>query len=222
MRNALAAYRLDESEEFADVYQQVQGWRLDVGGRRLDAGETATITRQLLYIKAKTYDIKYPMFKARDFIPVSHEVPSGAETWAYWQWDMFGMAKIIANYASDFPRADVKKTEFQVPVKALGASYSYTIQDMRRIAMMGPQGGGQLDVKRAYAARRAIEAAIDDIAAVGAPDAGFLGFVNNTNVPTIPAPNGAWDTSASALDMLADMNALVQTIIDQSNQVEIP
>lgn len=200
----------------------VAAWGLQRSdGQRLDAGETATITRQLLYIKSQTYDKKYPMFKARDFIPVSHEVPSGAEQWSYWQWDMYGMAKIVSNYATDFPKVDVLKKEFLQSVKSLGDSYSYTVQDMRRVAFMSPQGGGNLDVKRAAAARRGIEAAIDDIAAVGNPDAGFTGFVNNPNVPVLAAPTGAW-AAATALQMIADMNALVQKVITQSNQVEIP
>jgi hypothetical protein len=216
-------YRIDEnSQEFADQFSTVQSWGLTrADGMRLDAGETATITRQLLYIKAKTYDVKYPMFKARDFIPVSHDVLSGAETWAYWQWDMYGMAKVIANYATDFPRADVVKKEFQQAVKSLGASYSYTVQDMRRVAFMTPQGGGQLDVKRAAAARRSVEAAIDNIAAVGNLDAGFSGFVNNANVPVFALPTGTWST-ATALQIIGDLNAVVQKVIDQSNQVEIP
>lgn len=222
--SASGAFRVDTNgDEFRGMLARVEAMGLTnpETGMRLDAGETAVVTRQLLYIKARTYDVKYPMFKARDFIPVSHEVPSGAEQWAYWQWDMYGMAKIIANYASDFPRADVVKKEFTQSVKSLGASYGYTVQDMRRIAFMAPQGGGQLDVKRATAARRSIEAAIDDIAAVGSTDAGFSGFVNNTNVPVFAAPVGTWAT-ATALEIIGDLNALVQKVITQTNQVEIP
>ena len=217
-------FRLDDNDaELQGMAASVAAWGIanPETGRRLDAGETATIARQLLYIKARTFDVKYPMFKARDFIPVSHEVPSGAETWAYWQWDMYGMAKIVANYATDFPRADVVKREFQMPIKSLGDSYAYTVQDMRRIAFMAPQGGGQLDVKRAAAARRAIEAAIDDIAAVGSADAGFSGFVNNGNIPIFALPTGQWAVS-TALQMIGDLNAMVQKIITQTNQVEIP
>src|SRR5579859_3975719 len=134
---ASGAFRLDARDpELLGMHTLVEQWGLvnPDTGLRLDAGETAVIARQLLYIKARTYDVKYPMFKARDFIPVSHEVPTGAETWAYWQWDMYGMAKIIANYAKDFPRADFVKKEFQKAIKSLGSSYGYTVQDMRRIA----------------------------------------------------------------------------------------
>lgn len=189
-------------------------------GRRFDAGEAAFITRQLLYIKARTFDVKYTMFRARDFIPVSHEVPSGAEQWSFWSWDLVGMAKVISNYASDFESVDVFKTEVITNIKSLGAKYSYTIQDMRRVALTGPQGGGQLDYKRAAAARRVIEARIDDIAAVGLTEAGFTGLVNNGSVPLISAPTGSWST-ATAADMIGDLNAAFAKVITQSNGVEV-
>jgi hypothetical protein len=132
------------------------------------------------------------------------------------------MAKIIANYATDFASVDVLKTEVITNIKSIGAMYSYTVQDIRAVAMAGPQGGGQLDYKRAAAARRAIEARIDDIAAVGETDAGFTGLTNNASVPLIAAPTGNWAAPATAAEMIGDVNAVVSTVITQSNGVEIP
>jgi hypothetical protein len=220
-------FRCDEKDpEYQEIWEFVadmvrHGALKRSDGRRFDAGETAFITRQLLYIKARTFDVKYTMFRARDFIPVSHEVPPGAEQWSFWSWDLVGMAKVIANYATDFEKVDAFKTEVITNVKSLGASYSYTIQDLRAVAMTAPQGGGQLDYKRAAAARRAIEARIDDIAAVGLTDASFTGLVNNASVPVVPAPVGNWATAAAA-DMIGDLNFAVTTVITQSNGVEIP
>ena len=221
------AFRIDETDgEYEAMYRRVESWDLTdpETGRRLDAGETAVITRQLLYVKAQTYDIKYPMQKARMFIPVSHDVPSGAETWSYWTYDSYGMAKLISNYAHDFPSVDVSVAETTQKIAPIGASYTYTIQDLRRIAMMSANGtarGTSIDAKRAARARMAIEQAIDDIAAVGAPDAGFSGFINNANVPVLAAPTGNWNT-ASALQIVADLNAGWQTIQNTTNQIEIP
>lgn len=223
------AFRLDGIEEdpdYEDMSRLVQTWGLKhpETGRRLDAGETATIVRQLLYVKAQTYDVEYPEQKARRFIPVSHDVPSGAETWSYWQYDSYGMAKIISNYANDFPNVDVKVQEFPQKIVPLGDSYRYTVQDMRRIAFISASGtarGANIDVKRAAAARQFIERAIDDLAAVGAPDASFTGFVNNANVPVLAAPTGNW-ISATPLQIIADLNAGWQTIKNTTNQIEIP
>ena len=220
-------FRVDTNDpEYVDMLAFVQdmartGRLARSDGRRFDAGETAYITRQLLYIKARTFDVKYTMFRARDFLPVSHEVPSGAEQWSFWSWDLVGMAKIITNYATDFESVDTFKTEVLVNIKSLGAKYTYTIQDMRAAAMTSAVGGGQLDYKRAAAARRSIEARIDDIAAVGLTEAGFTGLVNNASVPVQAAPVGTWST-ATAADMIGDLNAAVAKVITQSNGVEIP
>lgn len=219
-------FRIDENDpEYQEMFEKVQSFNIPgENGRRLDVGETATITRQLLYVKAKTYDVKYPMFRSRDFIPVSHDVPTGAETWSYWQYDGFAMAKAISNYAQDFPRVDLKATEFLQKITGLGDSYTYTIQDMRRTAFMASNGtsrGASLDVKRAALARRGIEAAIDDIASNGLTDAGFTGFVNNAAVPVLTAPTGVWAT-ATAVQIIADLNYGWQQIMLTTNQVEVP
>lgn len=186
---------------------------------RLDAGETAALARQLEYIYAQTYDVKYAELKARRFIPIDTSVDAGAEFYTYRQWDMFGMAKLIANYADDLPRVDSLAKEFPAPIKSLGASYGFSIQDMRRAAM----AGSQLDARRARAARRAHEQAFDDLMAFGNADAGLSGFTNNTNVPIVPAVTGAWITNAAtSLQMIEDLNELVNSIVLATFETFIP
>lgn len=177
---------------------------------RLDAGETAALARQLEFIYAQTYDIKFAQLKARRFLPIDTSVDPGAEFFTYRQWNMFGMAKLIANYADDLPAVDALAKEFPAPIKSLGASYKFSIQDMRRAAM----AGSQLDARKARAARRAHEQAFDDIMAFGNADAGIEGFLTNANVPIVGATTGTWVTlNATPLQMIADLNALVNSII---------
>ena len=179
-------------------------------GTRLDAGETAALARELEHIYAQTYDIKYAELKARKFIPIDTSVDTGAEFFTYRQWNMFGMAKIISNYADDLPRVDALAKEFPAKIHSLGASYGFSIQDMRRSAM----SGSRLDNKRAMAARRAHEQAIDQIGAVGDADAGLQGFTNNTNVPLVTPVTGTWiGSAATPLQMIEDMNELANSIV---------
>jgi hypothetical protein len=215
------AFVVDEGDpEFEAMHRLVESWNIpDSHGSRLDAGETATITRQLLYVKAQTYDVKYPEFKARMFIPPSHDVPTGAESWSFWSYNTFGAAKIIANYANDFPNVDVQVSETLQKIVPLGDSYTYTVQDLRRIAVM--PNGGNIDAKKANRARLAMESAMDDIAAVGAPTAGMTGFINNAFVPVLAAPTGNWRT-ATALQIIGDVNAGWQTIMNNTLQIEVP
>ena len=102
-----------------------------------DANETAMFTRQLEAIYAQTYDIKYPDNKARMLIPADGRPGPGAESFTYRQFDIFGEARVIHNYANDFPNAEVQGKEFNQKIKGIGVSYQYTIQDLRAASMAG-------------------------------------------------------------------------------------
>lgn len=184
---------------------------------RLDARETAILSRQLEYVKSRTYDVKYPAMAARRFIPVSTETPNGADSITYSQWDQYGMAKVVANAADDLPLVDVVAQEFTSPVKSLGDAYTYSIQDLRRVA----QSGQPLDAMRAQAARRAIESAIDEIAAFGLPEARLPGLLNHANIPIVAPDTGTWAT-ATAEEILADLNKLVNSIVTSTKNVHQP
>ena len=122
---------------------------------RFDSAEDAAVffARELDYIKTQTYDRLYPEFTALQMFPVTHEVPEGAETVTYYSYDKTGMAKIISNYATDLPRVDVKGEPTTVPVKSIGDSYGYSVQEMRASRMAGKS----LDVRKAETARYQID-----------------------------------------------------------------
>jgi hypothetical protein len=188
---------------------------------RLDAAESAFFARELEFIKAKTYDIKYPNLMSRMFIPVSNEVPSGAAEVTYQQFDRVGRAQIIKPGATDLPRVDVFGTEFSRPVRWGGVSYGYNLIEIRQ-AMMA---GRPLDAKKAAAARRAQEELIDEVAAIGAPDWGITtGFINNaTLVAAVEAATGAWDNPATTADeIIGDVQVLFSAIVNATEGVERP
>lgn len=189
------------------------------GEDRKDAGETAMFARQLEFIKAQTYDIKYLPLKARTFIPVDSSVPSGAESFTWRAFDWAGFAKILANYADDLPKVDVIAAEVTQAIKSLGASYGYTIQDVRASQM----SGAQLDVQRAKSARRAVENQIDALAAFGSTAAGLPGFLNAANVTVMNgAPlTGGW-TTATAAQILADLNTIANKVVTQTKDTHHP
>lgn len=186
-------------------------------GERADAGETAAFARQLEYIKTQTYDVVYLPLKARQFIPVDNSVPTGAESFTWRQWDWFGMAAILSNFADDLPKVDVIAFEKAQTIKSVGDSYSYTVQDVRAAMMAGTQ----LEVKKAQAARRAIENKIDALAAFGDSTAGLPGFVNAANVPLVSPTTGGW-TTATPTQVMVDLNKLVNSIVTATGSSHIP
>ena len=177
---------------------------------RFDSVEDASIffARQLDYIKAKSYDKVYPEFTALNNFPITHEVPEGAETMTYYSYDKTGFAAIISNYASDLPRADVKGNPTTVSIKSIGASYGYSVQEMRASRMAGKS----LDVRKANAARYACDRTVNMIAFAGDSEHKLMGMLStDNNIPlyTLSTADGktSWkDKSAS--EILDDINGM--------------
>ena len=80
-------------------------------GLRKDAGDTIFVAKELESVKAKTYDQKFANLNALKLFDMSSEVDPGADTISYQSLGAVGMAKTIANYATDFARVDVMAEE---------------------------------------------------------------------------------------------------------------
>lgn len=194
-----------------------------MGVEHVDANETAAFSRQLEYVKTQTFDVKYLDHKARSLIPVDGSIPNGAESFVWRAWDWHGMAAIISNFADDLPKVDVMAAEVVQGIKSLGASYGYSVQDLRAAQMAGVQ----LETKRATAARRAIENQIENIAAMGNSAAGLPGFLNNANVPLLTASgsdiNGDWaNPLTTSQEILDDLNTIANSVVETTKHTHIP
>lgn len=189
----------------------------------LDADESIFFARELESVKSKSYDKKYPELKARKLIPVSSDAGSGAESIKYDQYDMLGVAKIIRSYADDLPRADVKGKEFISAVRSLGASYGYSVQEVRAAKMAGKP----LEQRRSDAAKRAMLEKENSIAFFGDTANGLLGLLNHPNISEVTIPNDGtgpsklWSTKSADL-ILRDMNLVANTPISLTLGIESP
>ena len=189
----------------------------------LDANSSAFFARELEYIKAQTYDVQYPQLKATQLLPVSTEAGPGAESITYQQFDQVGMAKIISNYADDLPRADIKGKEFTAPVRSLGDSYGYSVQEIRAAQF----AGRGLEQRKANAARRGVEQKINKIGWFGDSEHGLNGFLNHPNITRVAVDDSGTGSSTLWADktpdqILADMNDLANNIFEVTNGVEMP
>ncbi len=191
--------------------------RADSQDGRLDANEVAFTARGLEYIFTSTYDVLYPELKAKTFLPVNTQVPSGANFYTYFQWDKTGECRFITNYANDFAQAEVQLKEFTGQIAALGNGFSYSVQDLRAAQSVQYGVGAPLDRMRADAARFVHEIKVDDVAAYGNAARGLNGFVNHPDIPdiTVSAGGGAWSTAlatnsdANNAIIIADLNKLI-------------
>lgn len=195
-------------------------------GMRFDSAEDASLffARELDFIKAQTYDILYPEFSALKLFPISSEIDIGAETVTYYSYDKTNMAKIIHNYADDLPRADAKGKPTTAPIKSVGASYGYSVQEMRASRMAGKS----LDVRKGESARFAIDYTLNRIAWSGDTESGLQGVLSPSNdIPIFTLSLNAAGTSTKFIDktpweILTDVNAMVAFTAKLTKSVERP
>ena len=195
-----------------------------VPSMRFDSAEDASVffARELDFIKSQTYDVLYPELTAIANFPQSSEVDPGSETVTYYSYEKTGFAKIIQNYATDLPRADVKGKPTTVPIRALGASYGYSIQEMRASRLAGKS----LDVRKGESARYAIEREINRIAWAG-DESGLVGVLSpDNNVPLYVLPNNAAGSTRwvdkSAEEILEDVKGMIAGVATSTMDVERP
>ena len=194
-------------------------------GTRFDSAEDASVffARELDHVKARSYDQEYPELTALALFPVSSEVPAGADTVTSSSSDKVGMAKIIADYATDLPRADVKGKPTTGSIKGIGASYGYSVQEMRASAMAGKG----LDARKAESARYQVDWLNNKIAWAGDKENGLRGVLSEDNdVPLFVIGTGAKGTTKWADktedEILADINGALKQMARTTKKVEKP
>jgi hypothetical protein len=187
----------------------------------LDANESAFFKRQLEHVKAQSYDVKWQENKALALFPVDSSAGPAATEITWRQFTRVGLAKMVSDYASDFPRVDVYGTENTIVPHDIGAAYGYSIQEIRRAQM----AGFPLETRRAEAARRAIEDKINTIAFSGDSATNLKGFIGYTGITAFTLASGTggytWATKTSD-EILTDMNGLVNAVVNGTNGVEQP
>lgn len=187
---------------------------------RMDANESVFFARQLEHIKSQTYDVKRPGLSALAVMPVDTSIPEGATTHTYRSYDQTGVAKILSNYATDLPHAEVNGKEFTTPIRSIGNAYSYNVQEIRSALFSGVP----LNARKAAAATKAHDELINKLAFYGDADSGLPGLFTNTNIPEVTLladGTGSVKTFVSKTPekIVRDINSLVNKIIVQSKGV---
>ena len=177
------------------------------------------LARELEQILSRTMDVEYADIKYSQILPVSTEVGPGADSFTYRIFDKQGSMKIIGDKAKDLPRADVIRREVTHPVRSLGGSFGYTVQEVRAAAMVP---GLSLEQRRANAVRRTYEETVQDIAYFGDVASGMKGFLNNDQIDKL-VPDKWFDSSGITTDeMLELLNEVPTRLVQNSNLKERP
>lgn len=188
----------------------------------LDAASDLFFQRQLEEIDGRLFETKYGALEALQLVATKSLNP-GAETYTFRRYDGRAQAKIMSNYASASPRANVNGVEASSKVKSVRASYGYNIQEIRAAAMAQVP----LDPMNAMQARRAIDEALNTIGLLGNTEHGLLGLFNQTSAQsyTVPADGTAasalWSAKTADL-ILRDMFGICNMIPENTVEVEKP
>ena len=195
-------------------------------GCRFDSADSASVffARELDYVKAQSYDVEYPELTALTLFPQTSEADPGAETVTYSTYDRTGLAKVIDNYSTDLPRADVIGKPTYAQVKSLGASYGYSAQEMRASRLAGKS----LDARKGESARYQIDNLQNRIAWAGDEESGLMGVLSTgQNIPMYTITAGAtsnktkW-TEKTADEILNDINGMAKQVAKVTKNVERP
>jgi hypothetical protein len=191
---------------------------------RLDTGESVFFAREVEHIKTQTYDAKPKELKGLTLIPISTDASPGARLITYRRYASVGFAKIISDYANDFPRVDVYGEEESIKVYSIGDSYGYNIMEIREAAMTP---GKNLELRRATTARRAHDEKLNDLALNGDAEYkinGLLHYPGITEATLLADGNGSstrW-SDKSEDQILRDINLLTDAIMLPTSGREVP
>ena len=190
---------------------------------RLDSNESVFFNRELAYVKAKSYDAKYAELKGLSLIPISTEAGAGVNEIIFHQYRGVGFAKVIADYAKDFPRVDIYGEEKAVKVKGIGDSYGYSIKEIRA----SQRTGKNLDQRRAITARRAHDEMMNRMALKSNTADGTFGLLDFPGITEVTLQadgtnfSKTW-ASKTPDQIVRDINDLVSAVMEPTSAREVP
>ena len=186
-----------------------------------DAEKQVFFKRQLEHVKRQTYDKKYRNLRAKMFVPVSTDTPSGAEFITWRSYSRVGIAKIIADYAHDFPRVDIYGEEKTSKVFSMGDRFGYSIKEIRRAQVAGLD----LNTRRSNAARQGIEELQDRLAWFGDANYNIQGFINYPGITeatlTVGVGGNTWALKTPD-EIVADITAIMSAVTVPTRGREVP
>ena len=181
------------------------------------------LRQQLEYVQNTVVEQDFPerLVISGDLIPVSSELPAGAETYSYKIMTAVGEAAILANGADDIPIVSAFAEKRVGEIKTIVDGYEYTTEDIEAAQFANMN----LDSAMGTIAREIMEAKADTIGYDGDSAHNLLGLLNHPNVPsgTVLADGTgsatAWSTKTAA-QIYRDLSSFGRSPRSATNGVE--
>lgn len=145
------------------------------------------VRQQLEYVQNEVVKQDFPemMLISGQIVPISPELPAGAQTYSYRLLTAVGSAKILSNGADDLPEVSNFMERRIGYVRTLANQYSFTWEDM----IHAEYANMNLDTSLAITAREIMEREADLLGYDGSSEFNLLGLINHPNVPTYTVTN---------------------------------
>ncbi|AWB20544.1 DUF2184 domain-containing protein [Methylobacterium currus] len=182
----------------------------------------AFLVSQQAFIEPNVYRNQYPAIRYPRLVPVDTAAPEWVPTVTYFSVDRVGQATWVHGAASDVPKAELLRRQYETTIAMAGIGYGYDLEELGKAQLLGMT----LDADKADAARQASEEFIDQVALRGDATKGFAGLLNHPGVTVGSA--AATGTGGSTLwaqktaeQVLTDINGQLIGIFTGSNTVEM-
>jgi hypothetical protein len=186
---------------------------------RADAQESVLFSRQLEQVQAELVRDEFPQYVNRRAVPVAGGVARGARTYTWRRMTPVGAAKMLSNYATDFPNVSVVGTEYTTPIRDGGGMWLSSLQDMEA----GDMAGVSLDAENARTALESIEQLRERTQLRGDATLGIPGFLNDSSVPLVTTGyTGNWDAGATTGAQIIQDVRRFQAVIQEQSQERHP
>ena len=169
--------------------------------KQYDAATQTSINKLFEQIETEVYDMPRAALEAVGKVPLKKGLNKGIQSFTYKVYSALGMAKLVASDAKELPPISGAFKLYNVLVKNIGDSYSFTQSDTDAWLFANES----LDKTDALAARKAIDECLDIVLLKGDADGGLEGLFTNANVPrvTLSAFNGKIAHKDLTLDQIA-------------------
>lgn len=191
------------------------------GQERLDDAGSLFLARELDALRARVYEMETPALNALNIFSVQSEAAGWQDTLTFGLISDFGMARVISDYSDNIPMVGVYGQWLTVAIYTIADAYSFSMKEIEKAQATGK---GLTD-RLAVAARRGMDAKINDLVWNGDEDYNIIGIFDNPNINYQAATSGGWTTGDKAMqDLIAAVQGILTTTkgLHQANSIVLP
>jgi hypothetical protein len=193
------------------------------GVARFQDDQSGLFAQQLVRATfAELFRFSYPATKWMNggLIPLDTSISDGATSYAYTELEQTGEAKIIGSNATDLPMADIAGKNNIEGIESVGIAIQYTRQQVRTARL---NGTFEIAAEKVASAREAHDRTLNGFIRNGVPAVGFKGVIDQPGILVDAAITGNWIAGgASADEIIADVTAAINGVMNNSDQIEVP